>query len=254
MFFFLGVPCRRQRRAAGYLEAILSQEAQQSLPYVSREPAARLETSVARAVCRVAQCLFETNIPLLPADLLDDDKNNNNGEDEDVHMEASRTRRHHWHHRRPRDMLELESSRRDRLSNRTTIQLYMHHPPSSAVDDRAETYFQSVGGEYCSSGVYVCFDCLGSTIGPSRCERCYRSRSPKLLIIIIAHSRTLPSDATAGEYIILDYFHDFYRSHWIELRLVWLVDQATERTLQTSDLATSSDGLTWVSQFFMARV
>ena len=122
--------CASQRRAGEYLERILgsnadgaSAQAQLSLPYVStREQAGPEggETSVARAACRHSSCLLETNIRLLPQNLGEDDRG-------------------------PRHMLEVEAGRRARLSNHTA-ELYLGHPPSRAVDDRAETYFESSEG------------------------------------------------------------------------------------------------------------
>ena len=55
----------------------------------------------------------------------------------------------------------------------------------------------------------------------------------------------LPADATAGDYLLLDYFQNICRGRDL-LRMVWLVDKATEQVLRASDLKVSSDGLTWV--------
>ncbi|KIP04147.1 hypothetical protein PHLGIDRAFT_205414 [Phlebiopsis gigantea 11061_1 CR5-6] len=125
------------RRAAEYLEIILGSNAdgtsaQAQLPYVStREHGPdELETSLARAACRLARCLLETNIRLLPQDLEEEARG-------------------------PRHMLEAEADRRAVLSDQT-VELYLEHSPSRAVDDRAATYFES--SENAAAGDYVLLD------------------------------------------------------------------------------------------------
>ncbi|EKM61671.1 uncharacterized protein PHACADRAFT_83532 [Phanerochaete carnosa HHB-10118-sp] len=104
-------------RATEYLAALLRSFGAQQLPYISRDPE-QAEASVARAVCRGARCLLETNIALLPGNL--------------EHVSLA-----------PGDILDLETQNRARL-NDDEAQLYLQHPPSRAVDDRFETYFQSL--------------------------------------------------------------------------------------------------------------
>ncbi|GJE89677.1 hypothetical protein PsYK624_057830 [Phanerochaete sordida] len=118
-------------RATEYLTALRRDSGAQYLPYVSRDPEPA-ETSVARAACRGARCLLETNIALLPGDL--------------EHICTA-----------PSDMLEMAKRNRARL-NDDAAQLYLHHPPSHAVDDRAETFFQSFN--HAAAGDYLIIDTL----------------------------------------------------------------------------------------------
>lgn len=112
-----------QGRAAEYLTSIAAGvfegtngAAGGKLPYVSYD-APGFDTSLSRAVCREARCLFETNIALLPSGL----------------RHGGRT---------ACDVLAIEAHNRDVLGSKAT-ENYVNHPPSCAVDGRLETFFLS---------------------------------------------------------------------------------------------------------------
>lgn len=75
-----------------------------------------------RAACKGARCLLESNIALLPENL--------------QHETDSGT-----------NMLKLETYNRGLISS-TAKQNYLDHSPNKAIDDRVETHFQSLGGEF----------------------------------------------------------------------------------------------------------
>lgn len=96
--------------------------------------------------------------------------------------------------------------------------LYLDHPPSKAVDNRQESYFES------SAGVYP--DCIARTDQTG--HRC-----------ILA--------AQVGDYIQLDFFADVGALKPAPLEMVWLVSRDTEQMLRSSRISSLRRGLTQVS-------
>lgn len=115
----------KQLQAIKYLEFILFRDISSShdgFPFVRTSEDIDVGRAVlTRAACRNARCILESNIALLPETL--------------QHMTDSAS-----------NMLKLETHNRDLLSPEIT-QNYLEHPPSKAIDNRLDTYFDSSGGE-----------------------------------------------------------------------------------------------------------
>lgn len=118
----------KQLQATKYLESILFRDISEPKDSYNNFPFVRTledpdvgHAALARAACRSARCILESNIALLPGTL--------------QHMTDSAS-----------NMLKLEAHNRDLLSPETT-QNYLEHPPSNAIDNRPDTYFDSSGGE-----------------------------------------------------------------------------------------------------------
>ena len=139
LFFFFS-----QLQATRYLDSIISTKSSswlQDLPFVrtaSEVPVNR--DSPVRAACKGARCLLESNIALLPESF--------------QHETDSGT-----------NMLKLETYNRGLVSS-TANQNYLHHSPNKAIDDRVETYFQSLGGEF----FHLCRGCRRHHDNDKKCS------------------------------------------------------------------------------------
>ncbi|KAI0081076.1 hypothetical protein K474DRAFT_1588390 [Panus rudis PR-1116 ss-1] len=122
-------------RAAEYLESVIpslmkSRSTGGKLPYVNLDET--INVPPIRAACRVVACMLETNIPLLPNDT--------------VHTASS-----------IKEILSIEKRNVD-LIGESSMENYLGHPPSFAVDGDRDTFFQSL--QVARSGEYIQIDML----------------------------------------------------------------------------------------------
>lgn len=153
--------------------------------------------STTLAVCRTSGCVLETNIPTLPDGLRRTCSN-------------------------PGCMLEVEIQNRDFLGG-GAVARYVDRAPSRAVDDRAETYFESYHGELCM-----------------------RSGRDRPRFALTPYLRWW-TDARAGEYVLLDQLAAGRSRRASGGRMVLLIDRSTARILAASALEASCDRTNWVS-------
>ncbi len=192
----------KQLQATKYLESILFKDISDSTGSHNSFPSVRTpegsdvgRAALTRAACRDARCVLESNLALLPETL------------QYITDSAS-------------NMLKLEAHNRDLLSPETT-QNYLEHPPSKAIDNRPDTYFDSSGGE-----------------SDTRSSLHHGTNFAQMNCFV---------DAKLGDFIQLDFFDDLRAPHDSNaLEMVWVVDINTERILRASRLSMLSGGLTKV--------
>jgi len=164
------------------------------LPFVTSHPALdENDDIVSRAPCIGRPCILETNISLLPPLT--------------VNTEVPHASR----------MLDLAKQRAVHIGN-DAISHYLAHPPSQAVDGRAETFFQSPQGRH---------KWLGSL-------RHYASLNLEL------------AGAQCGDWLSVDYFDNVIKQGKEEWILT--VDEATMDSFQSGMFESSLDGVNWVRE------
>ena len=110
-------------KATAYLYILLKTwQEDPSLPYINLESETDVQSlsklDVSKAVCKGMPCLLETNIPLLPPDLVHSSDN-------------------------VMDMLLVEHTNK-KILGEARMHLYISHPLSAAVDGDISTFFESL--------------------------------------------------------------------------------------------------------------